>query len=96
MVKIYIFIPDQKKDSTHYYEIDFLLSYKGKVIPIEVKSGQTKYHNSIDAFNLKYSNHIDKSIILLNYDVKNEKALLFKPFYLLPYILEEKKTNNNL
>lgn len=85
-----------KKDSTHYYEIDFLLPYKGKIIPVEVKSGQTKHHHSIDAFNLKYSSHIDKSVILSNYDVKNEKTLLFKPFYLLPYILEEKKTNNNL
>lgn len=86
----------EKNNSTHYYEIDFLNPCKDKLIPIEVKTGQIKNHHSIDAFSLKYSKHIEKSIVLSSHDVKNEGNLLFKPLYFLPYILEEKKTNKNL
>lgn len=35
----------QKKESTHHYEIDFLFSKKGKIVPLEIKS------NSIDFMN---------------------------------------------
>lgn len=79
----------RKKDSTHSYEIDFVLSRKGKLIPIEVKSGLTKNHHSIDEFMKKYSNRISKSIVLSGHDVNNENMLLFKPIYFLPFILEE-------
>ncbi len=79
----------RKKDSTHSYEIDFILSNKGKIIPLEIKSGLIKNHNSINEFIKKYSSRISKGIILSNYDVKNENMLLFKPIYLLPFILEE-------
>ncbi len=70
----------RKKDSTHSYEIDFVLSNKGKIIPLEIKLGLIKNHNSIDKF-MKKSSRISKSIILSNYDVKNENMILFKPIY---------------
>lgn len=79
----------RKNDSTHSYEIDFVLNNKGKIIPLEIKSGMIKSHNSIDEFMKKYANRISKSIVLSCNDVKNEKMLLFKPIYLLPFILEE-------
>lgn len=79
----------KKKDSTHSYEIDFLLSNKGKIIPIEVKSGLIKNHHSIDDFMIKYSSRINKSIVLSGHDVNHENMLLFKPIYFLPFILEE-------
>ena len=79
----------RKKDSTHSYEIDFLLSNKGKILPLEIKSGLTKNHHSIDEFMIKYSKKISKSIVLSGHDVNNENMLLFKPIYFLPFILEE-------
>lgn len=79
----------KKEKSTHSYEIDFILGNKGKIVPLEVKSGVIKNHNSIDEFMKKYSSRISKSIVLSNSDVKNENMLLFKPIYLLPFILEE-------
>jgi len=79
----------RKKDSTHSYEIDFIISSHTKLVPIEVKSGNTKYHLSIDAFNLKYSKIIYKSFIISSKDVSHEQMLLFKPIYFLPFILEE-------
>lgn len=79
----------RKEASTHSYEIDFLLSNKGKIIPLEIKSGLIRNHNSIDAFMKKYSSRISKSIVFSGNDIKNENMLLFKPIYLLPFLLEE-------
>lgn len=79
----------QKENSTHHYEIDFFIPSNNKIIPLEIKSGQTKPHNSIDAFNIKYSNRIKQSIVLSQYDVKHEGQLLFKPIYFLPFIIED-------
>ena len=45
----------QKPNSTHYYEIDFLLSQKTKLVPIEVKSSSVQHHDSITEFAKKYS-----------------------------------------
>lgn len=78
-----------KEKSTHSYEVDFLLNNKGKIIPLEIKSGQIRNHNSIDEFIKKYSTIISKSIVLSGNDVKNKNMLLFKPIYLLPFLLEE-------
>ena len=45
----------EKKNSTHYYEIDFLISAGSKIIAIEVKSSGTGNHESISEFRKKYS-----------------------------------------
>ena len=79
----------RKKDSTHSYEVDFIISNKSKIMPLEVKSGLTKNHHSIDEFIKKYSSRINKSIVLSGHDVSHENMLLFKPIYFLPFILEE-------
>ncbi len=78
----------KKENSTHNYEIDFICISNNKLLPIEVKSGQIKNHNSIDSFCLKYSKLIYKPYVLSHYDVKQEQMLLFKPLYFLPLILE--------
>lgn len=80
----------RKQESTHSYEVDFIVTSHAKIVPLEVKSGSTKYHNSIDAFSTKYSRNIYQSIVISSNDVKNEQMLLFKPIYFLPFILEEK------
>lgn len=46
----------KKKESTHSYEIDFLITSKNKVIPIEVKSSAVKNHESIDQFEKSIQN----------------------------------------
>lgn len=79
----------QKKDSTHYFEIDFLLESKGKVIPIEVKSSSVRNHKSIDEFGRKYSGVVLESILLSQKGPKNIGGLDERPIYMLPFILEE-------
>ena len=79
----------EKEGSTHYYEVDFLLQTGAKIIPVEVKSSSNKNHESIDAFYAKFSNRIGRPLLLSQKDVSNEGQLMFKPVYMLPFVLEE-------
>lgn len=78
----------EKENSTHYFETDFLLQNKAKLLPLEVKSSATKKHESIDAFCKKYSKYISNAILLSQKDVGKDQNLLLKPIYMLPFVLE--------
>lgn len=79
----------RKKDSTHSYEIDFLLSSSKGLVPIEAKSGSNLKHASLDAFLLKYRRRIMKAYLLSSKPRREEKGISYLPFYYLPFILEE-------
>lgn len=79
----------EKENSTHYYEVDFLLQDKVKLLPLEVKSSATKKHESIDAFCEKYSQYVSRAILLSQKDVGKDNNLNLKPIYMLPFIMEE-------
>ena len=79
----------EKENSTHYYEVDFLLQDKTKLLPLEVKSSATKKHESIDAFCVKYSKYVSQEILLSQKDVGQDNNLKLKPIYMLPFIMEE-------
>jgi Predicted ATPase (AAA+ superfamily) len=78
-----------KENSTHYYEIDFLLQDKVKLLPLEVKSSATKKHESIDAFCKKYSQYVSQAVLLSQKDVGKDDNLKLKPIYMLPFLIEE-------
>ncbi len=79
----------QKKDSSHTYEVDFLLTSKAKLVPAEVKSSAVRTHESISAFAKKYSRMVAKQYLFSQKDVGCEGDLLQKPIYMLPFVLEE-------
>lgn len=79
----------EKEESTHYYEVDFLLQSGAKIIPIEVKSSSGKKHESIDAFCKKFSKYTGRPLLVSQKDVGNDGQLMFKPVYMLPFVLEE-------
>ena len=78
-----------KEGSTHSYEVDFLIQSGKKIVPFEVKSSSRKTHESIDAFSQKYAKFISHAFLLSQKDVAQEDNLLFKPVWMLPFILEE-------
>lgn len=75
-----------KKESTHYYEIDFLISQGTKVSAIEVKSSGTGKHESLTEFSKKYSKHIKESFILSQKDIGNEGVIKYVPVYLTSFL----------
>jgi hypothetical protein len=79
----------EKENSSHYYEVDFLLSSKTKIVPLEVKSSGLGKHESITVFQKKYSKHVADQILLSQKDIGNAGMLKLYPVYMLPFILEE-------
>ena len=79
----------QKENSSHSYEIDFLIPHGEKIIPFEIKSSAIHNHNSLDTFKNKYSKYVSKQYLLSQKDVNRIGELYFKPLYMLPFILED-------
>jgi predicted AAA+ superfamily ATPase len=79
----------KKKESSHSYEIDFLISSKNKIIPIEVKSSAVKNHESIDRFEEKYSRQVSDRYLLSQKDVGKIGTLKLKPVYMAPFLLKD-------
>lgn len=77
----------QKDNSTHSYEVDFLIQDRAKLIAVEVKSSAAKNHESIDVFSQKYSRHISRRILFSQQDVDNDKDLELKPVYMTSVFL---------
>ena len=79
----------RKDNITHYFEIDFLVASKTKIVPIEVKSSGLGKHKSITEFQKKYSKNTAAPILLSQKDVGQVEMLKLYPIYMLPYILED-------
>ncbi len=78
----------EKSGSTHYYEVDFLISDGSKIDALEIKSSGSGKHESINEFRKKFSQNINKTYLISQKDVGNEENLLLKPFYLVPFLAE--------
>lgn len=72
--------------SHHNYEIDFLLTSKNKICPIEVKSGQRTVHPSLDAFCTKYSSRILHEYLVHTKDFKKDNAIECLPVYMAQFL----------
>lgn len=63
---------------THKYEVDFLLKNNSKLCAIEVKSGNSAAHPSLDYFSSTYKKETEKSVILTKGDAR-EDSYTFLP-----------------
>lgn len=79
----------RKKDSTHSFEVDFIITSKNKLIPIEVKSSAVKNHESIDQFNEKYSAYVLDRYLFSQKDVGRIGTLKLKPLYMVLFVLND-------
>ena len=77
----------EKSGSTHYYEVDFLISEGSKINAFEVKSSGSGKHESIKAFYKKFSKNVHHIYLMSQKDVGKEENLLLKPFYLMPFLI---------
>lgn len=69
--------------SKHNYEVDFLITQKNKICPIEVKSSGYKAHISLDEFCKKFSSRIHKKYIAYTKDFSKDKDVLYLPMYMV-------------
>ena len=80
----YYTFPNEK--TRRNYEIDFLLSRRNKICPIEVKSSSYKTHSSMDAFCEKFSSRILDKYLVYTKDFMKEQDLMCLPIYMVPFL----------
>lgn len=76
----------KREKSTHYYEIDFLITQSSKVSAIEVKSSGVGKHESLTEFQKKYSKTVRDCVIISQKDIDREGQISFLPVYLTPFL----------
>lgn len=69
-----------------YYEVDFIITDKHKVSPIEVKSSGYKSHKSLDEFCVKFSDRIAKKYLIYTKDLKRENGIDYIPVYMTMFL----------
>ncbi|MCR5295227.1 MAG: AAA family ATPase [Lachnospiraceae bacterium] len=77
----------EKENSSHYYEIDFLIAEGSKISAIEVKPSGTGKHESITEFRKRFSGNLNDCYLLSQKDIGAEGELKMKPLYLTPFLL---------
>ena len=73
-------------ESTKNYEIDFLLKKGKKIIPVEVKSGKSSTHASLDRFMSKYKGRYDECFVIHTKDLRKEGKVTYIPIYMTMFL----------
>lgn len=69
-----------------YYEVDFVISDRHKISPIEVKSSGYKSHKSLDEFCAKFSARIQNNYLIYTKDYKRENGVDCLPVYMTMFL----------
>ena len=69
-----------------YYEVDFIITDKYKISPIEVKSSGYRTHKSLDQFCEKYSERIMNRYLIYTKDYKRENGVEYIPIYMVMFL----------
>ena len=77
-------------NSKKYGELDFVIEYKDKVLPIEVKSGKSYQRHSALNNIIDVPNYaIDEAYVLSSYNVEVKGNITYYPIYMLMFIMDE-------
>ncbi len=72
--------------SKHNYEVDFLITRKNKLCPIEIKSSGYKTHKSLDAFVGKFPDRILQRYLIYTKDFSKDKDIFCLPVYMAQFL----------
>lgn len=77
-------------NSKRFGELDFVIEYKGKVLPIEIKSGKDYKRHSALSNIMEISNYsINEAFVFTNYNVEVKGNYIYYPIYMLMFIGDE-------
>lgn len=74
------------ENSTHSYEVDFIISRGNKICPLEVKSSGYSAHKSLDVFSEKHSHEILQRYLVYTKEYKKDGDVICLPVYMVPFI----------
>ncbi len=67
-------------------EIDFLIKREKKISPLEVKSGNYRFHASLDKFRAKFSSRLGTAYILCGNDLMIKDGIVHLPLYMTMFL----------
>ncbi len=84
--KLYFYSRSDTNKRENHMEIDFLITRKKKITPIEVKSGNYRSHSSLDKFRNRFSAKLGEPYILYTKDVMLKDGILHLPIYMAMFL----------
>ena len=84
--KLYFYSRSDNLHRENHMEIDFLITEKKKISPIEVKSANYRSHSSLDKFRKKFSSKIGTPYILYPKDVMEKDGIWHLPLYMAMFL----------
>ncbi len=84
--RLYFYSRSDTQHRENHMEIDFLITEKKKLSPIEVKSGNYRSHSSLDKFRKKFAQRIGTSYILYPKDVMEKDGIWHLPLYMAMFL----------
>ena len=73
-------------------ELDFVIEYKGNVLPIEVKSGKSyTRHNALDNVMSTPRYHIEQAIVFCTENIHEKNKIVYMPVYMAGMLKKETK-----
>ena len=84
--KLYFYSRNDKEHRENHMEVDFLITEKKKIAPIEVKSGSYKSHSSLDKFKKKFAPKLSNSYIIYTKDVMLKDDIIHLPIYMTMFL----------
>lgn len=68
-------------------ELDFVIEYMGKILPIEVKSGKSyQTHSALNNIMQIENYGVEEAFVLSNYNVEVKDGIVYYPIYMLMFI----------
>ena len=68
------------------YEVDFIISSGVNISPIEVKSGVSGKHTSLDKFKMKYRSRIGECYVIHTKDLRVDGNVTYLPIYMTMFL----------
>ncbi len=84
--KLYFYSRNDKNNRENHIEIDFLITKRNKISPIEVKSGNYRSHASLDKFKKKFASKLCIAYILYTKDLMVKDDIIHLPIYMTMFL----------
>ncbi len=77
-------------NSKRFGELDFVIEYKGKILPIEIKSGKDYKRHSALSNIMEIANYsIEEAFVFTNYNIEVSGNYIYYPIYMLMFLDKE-------
>ncbi len=84
--RLYFYSRNDNLHRVNHMEIDFLITEKKKIAPIEVKSGNYLSHASLDKFRAKFASKLGTPYILYTKDLMIADGIVHLPIYMAMFL----------